>query len=131
MRKTLFCLLPLLALAGCESAPVKAIQEEVRGLFGPAKGEPDLAAGIRSYENGDYAESARRLQRALDAGLRSSDRVKAHKYLAFIHCAQGREGRCRDEFRKALEIDPGFELEPAEAGHPIWGPVFRSVKSGR
>ncbi|MBI2295732.1 MAG: TssQ family T6SS-associated lipoprotein [Betaproteobacteria bacterium] len=71
------------------------------------------------------------LQSALDAGLGKSDQVKAHKHLAFIHCSSGREPRCRDEFRKALAADPGFDLDPAEAGHPTWGPVFRSVKARR
>jgi len=118
-------------LAGCETAPVKAIREEISGLFQANKGEPELAAGIRSYENGNYGESARQLQSALDAGLARSDQVKAHKYLAFIHCASGRESRCREEFRKALAVDPDFELEPAEAGHPTWGPVFRSAKARR
>ncbi|MDA1107929.1 MAG: TssQ family T6SS-associated lipoprotein [Proteobacteria bacterium] len=56
--------------------------------------------------------------------------MKAHKYLAFIHCASSREKRCREEFAKALEINPKLELEPAEAGHPIWGRVFRSAKKG-
>jgi hypothetical protein len=38
------------ALAGCESAPVKAIQEEFRNLFQTHKGAPDLANGIKQYE---------------------------------------------------------------------------------
>jgi hypothetical protein len=24
-----------------------------------------------------------------------------------------------------------MELAPAEAGHPIWGPIFRSLKASR
>jgi len=28
-------------------------------------------------------------------------------------------------------VDPGLELAPAEAGHPVWGPIFRSLKAGR
>ena len=44
---------------------------------------------------------------------------------------QSRERLCRDEFRKALGADPALELEPAEAGHPVWGPIFRAVKAGR
>jgi Tfp pilus assembly protein PilF len=114
-----------LALAGCESAPVR----EIRALFQAHKGEPDLAAGIRSYEDGRYTESARQLQSALNAGLSRPDQVKAHKYLAFIHCSAGRERACREEFRRALAVDPDFELAAAEAGHPIWGPVFRSEKA--
>lgn len=92
--------------------------------------EKDLSAGLRAYEDGDYRNSARLLQSALTAGLiLNADKVSAHKYLAFIHCAQAREKACRDEFRKALELDPKFELSPAESGHPAWGPVFRSLKS--
>ena len=96
----------------------------------PGKGEPELEQAIRSYEEGAYRNAARQFQVALDLGLRTKiDQAKAHKYLAFINCVSGREKACRDEFRKALDADPGFELAPAEIGHPIWGPVFRSVKA--
>lgn len=120
-------------LAGCETAPVKEIQKGISGLFqgGGVKGEQTLQSGIRQYENGNYAEASRLLQASLDQGLGQSDQVRAHKYLAFIHCISGRDGRCRDEFREALKIDPSFELAANEAGHPIWGPVFRSVKGRR
>ncbi|MDP2031044.1 MAG: TssQ family T6SS-associated lipoprotein [Thiobacillus sp.] len=97
--------------------------------FAPRKAEQDLSSGIRAYEDGEYKTAARLLQRSLSAGLLlNSDKVAAHKYLAFMHCAQSREKLCREEFRKALELDPGFELTPAESGHPSWGPVFRSLK---
>ncbi|MDO9220651.1 MAG: TssQ family T6SS-associated lipoprotein [Thiobacillus sp.] len=97
--------------------------------FAPRKAEKDLSSGIRAYEEGEYKSTTRLLQSALAAGLLlNSDKVAAHKYLAFVHCAQSREKLCREEFRKALELDPGFELTPAESGHPAWGPVFRSLK---
>jgi Tfp pilus assembly protein PilF len=119
-------------VTGCESAPVKGIQEGISSLFQGGPGGSDLANGITQYEDGNYNESARLLQSSLDQGLSGkSDQIKAHKYLAFIHCASGRDARCRDEFRAALKIDPSFELAANEAGHPIWGPVFRSVKTGR
>jgi Tfp pilus assembly protein PilF len=119
-------------LAGCETAPIKGIQQGISGLFqGGNKGEQALQNGIRQYENGNYAEASRLLQASLDQGLGQADQVRAHKYLAFIHCVSGRDGRCRDEFREALKIDPSFELAANEAGHPIWGPVFRSVKGRR
>ncbi|MFP5418122.1 MAG: TssQ family T6SS-associated lipoprotein [Gammaproteobacteria bacterium] len=93
------------------------------------KAERDLSVGIRAYEDGDYRTSARSLQSALSAGLiLRSDKVAAHKYLAFMHCAQSREKACREEFRKALELDPDFQLTAAESGHPLWGPVFRSLR---
>jgi len=129
----LLCLAMLgAALYGCESASIKGIQNDIKGLFQSGKAEQDLAAGIRQYEEHNYSEAARSLQASLDAGLSGKpDQVKAHKYLAFIHCVSGRERQCRDEFRKALKIDPAFELEPAEAGHPTWGPVFRGAKGRR
>jgi Tfp pilus assembly protein PilF len=99
-------------------------------LFGSNRGEEELAFGVRAYEDGELAYSAKLLQASLDSGLRStSDRVRAHKYLAFIHCASSRVQQCRDEFRKALDLDPSFDLRENEAGHPTWGPAFRSVKT--
>jgi hypothetical protein len=96
----------------------------------PGKAEQDLLSGISAYEDGDYKTAPRLMQSALDSGLLlNSDKVAAHKYLAFMHCAQRRDKSCREEFRKALELDPKFELDPAEEGHPIWGPVFKSTKA--
>ena len=98
----------------------------------PGVGEQVLAKGIESYEDGEYRAAERQLQTALDMGLAAPrDQAEAHKYLAFIHCAAGRAKRCREEFRKALGAEPSFDLEPAEAGHPAWGPAFRSVKASR
>jgi Tfp pilus assembly protein PilF len=119
-----------LALAACQSEPIRNLNADFQSLFGSAKGEPALAAGLKQYEDGSYNDAAKQIQSALSQGLSTPDRVKAHKYLAFIDCVTDRVPACRDEFRKALAIDPSLELAPAEAGHPIWGPVFRSVKSG-
>jgi Tfp pilus assembly protein PilF len=99
-------------------------------MFDSNKGEGELEFGVQAYEDGELAYSARLLQASLDNGLRyKSDRIRAHKYLAFIHCASGRIPQCRDEFKKAVDLDPSFDLRENEAGHPIWGPVFRSVKA--
>jgi Tfp pilus assembly protein PilF len=119
------------ALAGCETAPMKQIRKDIDALLKPSrKAEEALASGIRAYDDAKYAEASRLLQASLDEGLwSSSDRVRAHKYLAFIHCVSGRQAQCRNEFRLALAIDPSFELARSEAGHPTWGPIFRSVKA--
>ena len=89
---------------------------------------PLLVTGITAYDDGKYAEAAKALRAALATRLEKDDQLAAHKYLAFIQCSTGRRNACRDEFRKALRIDPAFELEPAEAGHPVWGPIFRGLK---
>ena len=97
-----------------------------------AHAEQDLAKGVKLYEEGDYTSAVAMLQHALLDGLGSkSSQSRAYKYLAFIHCVSEREKQCRDAFKKALEIDPDFDLQTAEAGHPVWGPVFRSVKGSK
>jgi Tfp pilus assembly protein PilF len=100
-------------------------------IFRSMSGPGSLNAGLKQYESGDYEESAKNLQGAIDLGVAEKERANAHKHLAFIHCSSNRVGHCRDEFRKALAIDPALELAPAEAGHPVWGPIFRSLKTGR
>ena len=92
----------------------------------------ELARGIASYEDGEHKVASKQLQAALDLGLETKrDEAKAHKYLAFIVCVTGKEKACREQFRKALDADPAFELEPAEAGNPVWKAALRSVKAER
>src|SRR5258705_2481464 len=113
-----------LVLAGCESAPVRSLQT----LFKPSEGAAALNAGLKQYDDGDYPAATKSLQTALGQGLTDDERSNAYKHLAFISCSSGRPGSCRDEFRKALAVNPQLELAPAEAGHPSWGPIFRAVK---
>jgi tetratricopeptide (TPR) repeat protein len=94
------------------------------------KAKDSLALGLREYQAGDYDDATKNLGAALDHGLLShAEQSKARKNLAFIYCMTDHEPQCRDEFRKAMEIDPGFDLTPAEAGHPIWGPIYRNVRA--
>jgi tetratricopeptide (TPR) repeat protein len=89
-----------------------------------------LAQGQRQYEAGEFDAAHKSLSAALDHGMLSKpDQARARKYLAFIHCLAGREVLCRDEFRKAFEIQTDFALTAAEDGHPIWGPVYRNVRT--
>ena len=62
------------------------------------------------------------------AGLASGrDRASAHKLLAFIACTSERLAECEASFRAARAAEPGFALNRSEAGHPLWGPVYRRV----
>jgi Tfp pilus assembly protein PilF len=111
---------------GCSSSPVRTIGAD---QIAPRYAERELSAGIRAYEEGKYTVAAARLQTALSSELMfASDKVAAHKYLAFVHCASGRPQQCRGEFRQAFALDPDFELSRAEAGHPVWGPIYQSVR---
>jgi hypothetical protein len=95
----------------------------------PAKGTQLVAQGVKSYEDGDYRSASKQFEAALHETLAPPERASAHKYLAFIACASKRLATCRGEFRKAFAADPAFDLTPAEAGHPTWGPAFRGVKA--
>lgn len=118
-------------LAACSSEPVARIGTQLSTLV-QGKGAPSLSAGVRHFEEGNYGEATKNLRAAIDLGLSSSgDVAKAHKYLAFIHCASKRPQLCREEFVKALDANPSMELDPAEAGHPIWGPAFKGAKARR
>jgi tetratricopeptide (TPR) repeat protein len=133
-------LLPLAAIflaAGCTQLQ-QAVQPEAPKAAAPqitedslrTRAKEQLALGQRQYEAGEYEPAARSLSAALDHGLLTKpDQARARKLLAFIHCVAGREVLCRDEFRKAFEIFPDFSLTPAEDGHPIWGPVYRDVRT--
>lgn len=129
VRLFIIFLISIIIEAGCASQTMRDIGMD---KLSPRKAEQELSLGINHYEDGHYQAAAKDLQNALNNGLAfKSDQVTAHKYLAFIHCASGLERQCKEEFKKALELDPRFELSPAEAGHPIWGPIFRSVKNAQ
>jgi Tfp pilus assembly protein PilF len=123
----LLMLAALATLAGCETEPAREMQK----LFQPTKAQQTLSAGLRQYEDGEYEQSLKTLQSAIQQGLPERDRVNAYKHSAFIYCTSSRERQCREEFKKALAIDPSLDLAPEEADHPMWGRVFRSVKAGR
>lgn len=123
IRLALILILAANLAAGCATGSFRDF------FLARTAGSSYLEEGIRNYEEGNYRTSARRLQYALEEGLTRPDRVKAHKYLAFIACVSGQQLTCREEFSIAVELDPSFELDSAEAGHPIWGPVYKSVKA--
>jgi len=87
-----------------------------------------LFEGIRAYDDGQYTQAETALRRALATGLRSGrDRASAHKLLAFITCTSERLAACEAAFRAARAADPAFALSRSEAGHPLWGPVYRKT----
>jgi len=89
-----------------------------------------LALGLGQYDKGDTENALKNLTASLEHGMLGKvDQSIARKYLAMIHCVSNREAQCRDEFRKAFEINSDFALTTAEDGHPIWGPVYRSVRT--
>lgn len=122
-RHGLRLLLALVAfmLAACVSAPSATGVAEV--MDRPA--ERALLSGLRLYDDALYPEAEKALTEALHLNLTSPrDRAVAHKTLAFIYCTTERTTECEAAFRSAQQADPQFALSKAEAGHPVWGPVY-------
>jgi len=139
MRAFALLLLILPLLTGCEALQksVKDFSDSMDFDKERAKSqeaalpsaEARLKTGIAQYEEGNYAQAQRTLQSALLNGLTSrTDQARAYKYLAFIYCVTDRIPQCRQEVSNAITADPKFTLSAAEAGHPTWGPVYRSVR---
>jgi len=124
-RITWFVWALLLALAGCATTPAPSV-----GLSDVIErpAERALLTGMRAYDDAQYAQAERALNTALQSGLTSpKDRASAHKLLAFIYCTSSRISDCESAFRAARKADPSFALSRSEAGHPLWGPVYRKV----
>jgi hypothetical protein len=115
--------------AGCAAPPPPAAPPPAglaEVMERPA--ERALLDGIRAYDDAQYAQAEKALRQALALGLSSKrDRATAHKLLAFITCTSERLADCRQQFIDARAADAGFALSRSEAGHPLWGPVYRSV----
>ena len=123
--KLVLAALALALAAGCAQQPTGRA-----GLMDVAErpAEKALLAGIRAYEDAQYAEAEKQLNTALKAGLSSAkDRAAAHKHLAFIYCTSNRAVDCEAAFRAARQADPAFALSKSESGHPVWGPVYKRV----
>ena len=127
MHMRLVCLIFACGLGAC-AAPAPVGLSEV--LQRPA--ERALLAGLRAYDDAQYADAERELGKALTLGLPSAkDRASAQKHLAFVHCANQRLPACEAAFRAARSADPAFALSRAEAGHPLWGPVYKRLLASR
>ncbi len=127
-RRAATLLLAFAGLAGCAQPP---LAPSAVGLLDVTErpAEKALLAGIRAYDDAQYPQAEKSLQAALQAGLVSPrDRAAAHKLLAFIYCTSNRMSECESAFRAARTADPAFALTKSEAGHPLWGPVYRRTQ---
>jgi hypothetical protein len=108
-------------LGACAVAPEGGLSEVMQR---PA--ERALLAGLRAYDDGQYGDAERELNKALATGLVSAkDRASAHKHLAFVYCSSQRLKPCEGAFRAARAADANFALSRAEAGHPV-GPGLQA-----
>ncbi|UUX94612.1 TssQ family T6SS-associated lipoprotein [Aquabacterium sp. J223] len=114
----------LVLLAGCAAPPPPTGLTDL--VARPA--EQALWTGWRAYDDGEYAQAEKSLRESLALGLAAPrDRAQAHKLLAFVLCSRRQLDDCEQAFRAARAADPAFDLARSEAGHPLWGPVWRRV----
>ncbi|KWD11539.1 type VI secretion protein [Burkholderia ubonensis] len=114
--------LVLLGMSGCSgtSTSTSPTQSAARAAVDSARA---------AYAAGDYGRTIAILGRAREIdGADVDTQVAAHKLLAFSYCVTNRVATCRAEFSKILDLNPRFELSPAEKGHPIWGPAFETAR---
>ena len=127
LRPLLLVLAAAAFAAGC-AAPPPAPKPTGLAEVMERPAERALLDGIRAYDDGQYAQAEKALRQALADGLQSArDRATAHKLLAFITCTSERLAECEAAFRAARAADPAFVLNRSEAGHPLWGPVYRKA----
>lgn len=110
------------ASASSAPAPVAAVPQ-------PPAPPAALTDGIALYNKGSYSAAIKRLANGQE--IWSADtafQTEALKYMAFSYCVTSRRKLCKQQFEKALRLDPGFDLAPGEQGHPLWGPVFNQAK---
>lgn len=114
-----------------ESPPAKKLSppsETSQSNASHAAAQTALSEGIELYDKGDFNGAIRRLNASEIRSAHKSVQTKALKYMAFSYCVTSRKMQCRQQFEKALKIDPAFDLAPGEKGHPLWGSVFERAK---
>ncbi len=135
----LACLLAATLMAGCATKPTVGAAASVgpaqaaapAATPAPAPVQSGLKEGIAMYNNGDYNDAIKRLGAADVTGGSKATQLEALKYTAFSYCVTSRQTLCRLQFEKALKLDPSFDLNPGEHGHPLWGPVFVKAKKSK
>jgi Tfp pilus assembly protein PilF len=111
-------------LAACDTVPQPPAPVGLTDLS-ERPAERALMGALRAYDDADYPSVERQANEAMKLGLRSPrDVATAHKLRAFVYCTSNRLAACEAEFRAARGADPAFVLSKAEAGHPVWGPVY-------
>jgi hypothetical protein len=128
-----FLFVPVLILSfilGCASFKKSETSDSKESKSSEAPSQTPFSLAKKTYEDGKYKKALTEFEEVLKLpDLSLTDQIQAHKYLAFINCLTNKRKQGLIEFKKVLELDPKFELTPAEAGHPMWGQVFKKAKA--
>jgi tetratricopeptide (TPR) repeat protein len=82
------------------------------------------------YNGGEYEKAISELENALQflKQFKQIDQVEAYKYLAFSYVAFGDKDKAKEQFLRALKLDPKMELDPSTVSPKIIK-VFEEAKS--
>ena len=110
-------------------APPPETPEQIAEKAARAAAQAERDSVVSLYNNGDYYGAIKRATTVLDDLKIYKDlELDTLKYSAFSYCLVSRTALCRQQFEKALKLDPAFTLEAGEIGHPLWWPVFLQAK---
>lgn len=90
-----------------------------------------LKEGIDLYNKGAFNDAIKRLAAPEISAGSKAGQVQALKYTAFSYCVTSRQTLCRQAFEKAFKLDPSFDLQAGEHGHPLWTPMFQRAKKAK
>jgi hypothetical protein len=114
-------------LAACAQVPTQPGGD--KPVLSASEAQTAYQRGLTHYRENRFDAARTDLSAAATSGhLKAAELTNARKHLAFIHCGNGSELACREQFQAILKADPKFDLAPNEANHPLWGPVWRSAK---
>lgn len=150
ISKQSLVLLSCLLLAACETTQTKPEEPPPKPEVKPAPApvqpvDPTpappanqlemqiLKEGVALYNNGNYSEAIKKLN-SPEIWVGKKDKavqVEAAKFMAFSYCVTSRAALCKQQFERALKLEPNFDLTAGEKGHPLWGPVFVRAKKGK
>lgn len=95
-----------------------------------AAAQAQLESARTMFDSGRYGDVIRMVATSDQlASAPTEVRVEALKLQAFSYCVNKYRRLCEDGFVRILHAEPSFDLLPAERGHPLWGPAFRSAKA--
>jgi tetratricopeptide (TPR) repeat protein len=127
LRPHLLTALYAALLWGCAQEPQTLPNGQARLTADTA--QASYAQGLAEYQEGRFETALAKLQAATDSDrLKPQQAADARKHMAFIYCITNREPECRNQFQAALGINSDFDLSQGEIGHPLWGPVWKSIK---
>lgn len=120
---------PAPVIQAAPPAPPPETPEQIAEKAARASAQAERDSVVSLYNNGDYHGAIKRSTTVLDDVKIYKDlELDTLKFSAFSYCLVGRTLQCRQQFEKALKLDPTFTLQAGEIGHPLWWPVFVAAK---